>query len=117
MTTSYWECLLHAQTSSKHEQFHKIGKNSGNLMKHCEHVHSELLDGIERVIAETEASKAEAEVAEFVRKMRVPIGDLSRLFGRKDSADLSAECAVLIWFLDAQIAFNQLDNELFREFV
>ena len=69
------------------------------------------------MIAETEASKVEAEIAEFVRKMRVPIGDLSRLFGRKDGADLSAECAVLIWFLDAQIAFNQLDNELFREFV
>ena len=45
-------------------------------------------------------------------------GTLFQYFARKDKItpkQIAVELRVIIWFIDAQIAFNQLDNPLFRQ--
>lgn len=115
----FWECRLFASTgSTKHPRFVKVGDNTANLMRHCKTHHEHVLTGIERLIAELPRGEAEVTIPEFIAKQRAPIGSLARLWGRQaDSQQLSRECRLLLWFLDAQIPFNNIDHDLFHAFL
>ena len=59
ITTSHYECLVFSSTSSaKHNRFVAIGENSGNLKKHCDRYHEEMLDSLERMVKELPAEEA-----------------------------------------------------------
>lgn len=109
-------CLLHNPQNLKHDRFVKVGKNTGNIMKHCERNHESILAALERLVAETSQKETEDAITQFLLKQSSATGKtLDRFWGRDVTHSvLSQEVSVLIWFLDAQIPFSQLDNKLFR---
>jgi hypothetical protein len=118
LTEEFYECMLFSSTSNtKHGRFVKVGENTGNLMKHCDRFHEGVLAGIERLVKETPPDEAADAITRWVSNIRPPIAPMSRFITRRPDAMLDAEVSALIWFLDAQIAFNQFDNPLFRDFV
>lgn len=122
LTTDHWECLLGGDKF--HQRFHKIGKEIGNLGKHCRKSHKEVWNGVVRLIEETPAESCVQVVQEFIATVTtrdgsssVPPRSLKALLKRDVSANISQECAALVWFLDAQIPFAQFDNPIFKEFL
>ena len=115
----HWECMLWAGTSStKHPRFVSVGPNTGNLLRHCTSHHKELLEGLERLVAETPMAEARVAIPEYVRNQRAPKGSLSRLWGRMGGVtQLGQEATALLWFLHSQIAFTNFDSPLFKAFL
>lgn len=110
-------CLLHNPQNPKHDRFVKVGKNTGNIRKHCERNHATTLAALERLVGETPQKETEDAITQFLLKQSSATGKtLNRFWGRDiTTTALSQEVSVLIWFLDAQIPFSQLDNHLFRK--
>jgi len=118
ITTDHYECMVHSCTSNvKHPRFVKVGKETGNIIKHCDRFHSELLLAIERLVKETPAHEAVGAITSYVKALKPPTGDADKYFKRKEKSTIRLETAALIWFLDAQIAFDQFDNPLFTEMI
>jgi hypothetical protein len=119
LTTSHYICRLHAHVAeTSHPQFVLIGKDTGNIMKHCDRFHQRILEALERLIAEKDAKDATATIHEYLDGLKAPGRTLDALVSRRtDLASISLETACLIWFLDAQIAFDQFDNHLFRDII
>jgi hypothetical protein len=116
LTTDFFECVLwNTIASSGHKRFKKVGSNTGNLMKHCDAHHQPVLDGIYRLIEECSSKEVHEKIKEYVSGARAPSGRLDRFFNRKQNAQISQESLVLLFFLDANIPFTQIDNEYFRE--
>jgi len=118
----HWECMLHSNVSvggRKHTRFVRVGSNSvGNLMKHCRSSHQHVLDSAMRIVLELPASEAKTAIVEHIRKQCAPKAGMEKFVTRKAGPDqLSIEALFLIWYLDGQIPFSQLDNEFFREIV
>lgn len=119
LTTSHWECRMWSKTaSSDHPRFISVGENTGNLKKHNEKYHEVLLESLARTVAETPASEAKDSITRYIEGVAPPIGALDKLFARKAGPQqIAQETACLIWFLDAQIPFSQLDSEYFKAFM
>lgn len=120
----HWECLLHSYggANAKHPRFFRVGENTGNLKKHTERFHEELLQGCARVVEEYPAAEAEEQLVVHIRNMKVPepkcVTDFFAARRKKlKLEDVRLETRALIWFLDGQIAFAQFDNEYFKEFM
>lgn len=113
-----WRCLLPRLQSPSHHEFVRIGQNTGNLMQHCQQYHEPVLDGLERIIAETPKTEAKFACEQYIKNIPPPsgAGSLTRMLG-KDSSQISNELLCLVWFLDANIAFAQFDNPLFHQLI
>ena len=87
-------------------------------MRHCNTHHAHILDGLERLISELPKGEAEARIPEYISRQRAPVGTLQHLWGRQAGTEqLNRECRLLLWFLDAQIPFTNIDHSLFRAFL
>ncbi len=115
---SCWRCLLprHHKEMSSHPEFVSVGPNTGNLMAHCQQHHAAVLEGLERIIAETPKAEAKFACDEYIANLPPPpsAGPLRRMLGM-NTDDVSNDLLCLIWFLDANISFVQFDNELFHQ--
>jgi hypothetical protein len=99
LTEEFYECKLFASTGNRtHGQFVKVGANTGNLMKHCDRFHEEMIAGIERLVAETPAEEAAEAITRWVSNVAPPAAPLDRFLARRPEAMLSAEVSGLIWF-------------------
>ena len=87
-------------------------------MKHCVQHHKNTLDALARLIEENPKDEAKFACDEYIQNMQPPDGaaSLVRFLG-KGSKETSNELLVLAWFLDANISFNQFDNELFKQLI
>ncbi len=119
LTTNHWECRMWAKTaSSDHPRFVSVGENTGNLKKHNDKYHEALLESLATTVSECPADEAKDTIARYLEGVAPPVGTLDKLFSRKAGpVQIAQETACLIWFLDAQIPFSQLDNEFFKAFV
>ncbi len=114
-----WRCqVTRSEGKDVHDEFLHIGSNTGNLMKHCVQHHKNTLDALARLIEENPKDEAKFACDEYIQNMQPPDGAaaLARFLG-KDSKETSNELLVLAWFLDANISFNQFDNELFKQLI
>jgi hypothetical protein len=115
LTTDYYICTLHTAVSdNKHPQFVSIGESTGNLSRHSKRFHQPLLDGMAALLLRTQSKHATTQLQGYVQQQKIPSGRIDRFLRRNKKFDLNIESKTLIWFLDAQIPFNQLDNSLFR---
>jgi hypothetical protein len=113
---NHYYCTLHTYiANNKHPQFISIGPNTGNLMKHVEQYHAELITGIKSALKTTKKEVAIDQIQEYIAKQKIPSSQLTKYFSRNQKFDLQMECKYLIWFLDANIPFNQFDNPLFQD--
>ena len=116
LTTEYYECVLWTSVaSSSHKRFKKVGANTGNLMKHCKSHHQPVLDGIVRLIEESSSKDVNDKIKEFVKGAKAPVAKMDRFFNRREDAEINKELLALLFFLDGNIPFTQLDNEYFRQ--
>jgi hypothetical protein len=115
---SCWRCRLPRYQPTAHPEFVRIGASTGNLMTHCEQYHAPVLEGLQRIIAETPKVEAKFACEEYITNTPLPpaAGSLNRMLGMKPG-EVSNELLCLVWFLDANIAFSQFDNPLFHELV
>jgi hypothetical protein len=114
-----WRChFTRSEGKDVHHEFSHIGSNTGNLMQHCEQHHEQTLEALARLIEEKPKDEAKFACEEYIQKMQPPDGaaSLARFLG-KGSKETSNELLVLAWFLDANIGFNQFDNELFKQLI
>ena len=114
-----WRChFTRSERGEAHDEFSHIGPNTGNLMQHCIRHHKKTLEGLERLIREKPKDEAKFACEQYIQNMQPPSGQpsLDRFFG-KDPKEASNELLVLVWFLDANISFNQFDNELFKQLI
>jgi hypothetical protein len=116
LTTNHYECRLHDHNGHKH-RFFQVNANTGNLMKHCRSAHAEMLTAIERLVAEVPSSDAPREIVKFVANVKAPSGSIRAFFNRQvvDDKQLCDEALIFMFWLDANLPFDQLDNEYFRE--
>ena len=112
---SYYRCLL-PRCDSNHIEFVAAAGYSGNLMKHCELHHDSVVDALGRLIEETPMAEAQFVCQQFVMGYRPPITTMDRLL-RRDNSNIAAETLCLVWFLDANVAFSQFDNPLFKKLI
>ena len=119
LSTEHWECRVFS-TSPDHKRFILVGKNTGNLQKHAQKDHEVHCDAIKRLIHDNPAQSAllmiEAYVASLSPEHLTGQTSLDRFFGRLLQSNISAECAAVMWFIDAQIPWNQFNNPLFYQF-
>ncbi len=108
----HYQCLLDG--GSAHQEFIKVGKNTGNLKKHCEAHHELQIASIERLVAETPKEETAVKVREFILGINVPSTDLRKHFVRRDRTSETQEISCFVWFLDAQLPFTQFDCPLFE---
>ncbi len=68
---------------------------------------------------EKKKDEASESVKNFVKGIGLPNGTLDRYLKRveKPNSKYLMETACFLWFLDAQIPFNQFDNPLFKQFL
>lgn len=126
LTTQHFECLVPA-TDPAHRKFHLIGDNSGNFGKHAKKMHRPVIEALKRVILENPKEEALEKCRQFLTKLPPPSGGLGGWVTRvshvgTDDAndkqeDLMSEACALLWFLDADIAFDQFNNPLFHQFI
>lgn len=112
---TYWRCLL--PRTGDHPEFVAVGTgNTGNLMKHCNEYHEPLIEALARLIKETPATEAQLACTQFILGQRAPVTGMERFLGRNNDR-IASETLCLIWFLDANIAFSQFDNPLFKSLI
>lgn len=99
-----------------HPEFERIGLNTGNLMKHAAKHHQPMLDALATLISETPAAQAVVSCELLITNAPPPMGILDRFVSRDNKA-IRSETLCLVWFLDANIAFSQFDNPLFRKLI
>lgn len=118
-----WICTLHAKCGkSNHPEFVKVcsnsGRNTGNLRRHVDSHHAREVEAIVRMIEEYSMEEVEAKILAHLKGLVPPTGDLDGFVKRVSMKEsLDKEIACLVFWLDAQIAFTQLDNPLFKQFV
>jgi hypothetical protein len=113
-----WRCLLPRFQPDAHNEFVRIGSNTGNLTQHCETYHQPMLDALARLIEETPKAEAKHACEQLIKNTPAPPGQgsLNGFLGL-DANEVSNELLCLIWFLDANISFHQFDNPLFRQLI
>lgn len=109
----YWRCLV-PSADPGHNKWVLIGTHTGNLGKHAKVNHQPVMDALERLIRETPKEQASYVLSQYVNNLAPPKNKLTRFFGR-DNDQIEVETLMLIWFLDANIAFAQFDNPLFHK--
>ena len=113
VTANHWKCLV-PFAGPDHQVYVLVGPNTGNIAKHVRQHHDPQLAAVRRLIEETPKEEAKFVIDQFVNSLKAPTGGLDRFFGRNND-EISVETMVLIWILDANIAFLQLDNPLFKK--
>jgi hypothetical protein len=119
LTTKHYECQLHLSSLHAHPQFVLVGANTGNLKRHAKTHHSAVMDAIVRLVEEMPKDDAADVINQYIVDTQLPQPKMTRFF-KQVSADLGSvlvETRALLWFLDAQVAFVQFDNPLFKSFV
>ncbi len=106
--SDHYQCLLSG--GSQHQEFIKVGANTGNLKKHCDAHHELQIAAIVRLIEETPKEETAIKVREFIKSVGAPQEDLRRFFVRRDKTSRDQEMAAFVWFLDAQLPFAQFDT-------
>ena len=118
-----WVCRLSSGESSKPHQAMVLANamHRTNLDSHVAHQHPKFLERLQEHIQTLAPADVLRGVKNFIADSTGPPtgpGTLFQYFARKDKItpkQIAVELRVIIWFIDAQIAFNQLDNPLFRQ--
>lgn len=118
LTINHFRCVLHQKAGRKdHEEFLLAAGSEGNLSRHASAFHTEALEGMARVISEHPKEEAIDHIQRFLQGYTPKSSDIRRMLKRMEKApsQVEHETSMLLWFLDARIAFDQFDNPLFKQ--
>jgi hypothetical protein len=110
-----WRCLLPRFQPESHNEFVRVGEHTGNLGKHCKEYHLPVLEGLQRVIAETPKEEAKFACQNYIKELGPPQGvrTIGRMFGLGEEDTSPMSCCVSFGFWTRTLLFPSLTIRCF----